>query len=143
MSVNEVRLIGNVGRDPDVSFTKSNDKVVTISVATSESWKNKQGEWQEKTEWHRVKAWRYAADKAEKLSKGVQVYIEGKNETHKWEDENGKAHYSTEVVAHKIMALGRENEGGRPAGVGDSGHFEAPKIADQPDDEDDSSGLPF
>ena len=147
-SVNEVRIIGNLGRDPEIKYTKSNDMVANFSVATSESWKDKQGEWQEKTEWHRVVAWRWVAEKVEKtLKKGVQVYVEGKLETRKWEDENGKAHYSTEIIASKVMALGRENEGGKPAGADETQHFNPPKMDDGPHpvtssiDEDDD--LPF
>ena len=77
--VNKVIIIGNLGRDPEIKYTQSNVPVANFSVATSESWKDKNtGEWQEKTEWHRIVAWRHLAERAEKyLSKGKQVYIEG------------------------------------------------------------------
>lgn len=114
--VNKVIIIGNLGRDPEIKYTQSNVPVVNFSVATSESWKDKAtGEWQEKTEWHRIVAWRHLAERAEKyLRKGKQVYVEGKLETRKWQGQDGQDRYTTEIVARELQMLGRrdDNEGG-------------------------------
>ena len=123
--VNKVTIIGNLGRDPEIKYTQSNVPVANLSVATTESWKDKQsGEWQEKTEWHRVVAWRYLAERAEKyLRKGKQVYIEGKLETRKWTDKEGNDRYTTEIVARELMLLGRKDEGEGYSGGGGGGNF--------------------
>lgn len=100
-SVNKVILIGNVGRDPEVRFAQSGDKIVSLSIATSESWKDKNsGERKEKTEWHRVVVFnKHLADVAEQyLRKGSKVYLEGSLQTRKWTDQSGVEKYSTEVV---------------------------------------------
>ena len=140
-SVNKVLIIGNLGRDPEIKYTQSSVPVANFSVATSESWKDKQtGEWQEKTEWHRIVAWRHLAERVEKyFRKGKQVYIEGRIETRKWTGQDGKDNYTTEIIANQLMTLGRDEEKGKPAGVGESGHFEPP-AAPEDDAEDD---LPF
>ena len=108
-SLNKVIIIGNLGKDPEVRHINDNT-VANFSVATSESWKDKQtGEWQEKTEWHRVVAWRWLAERAEKqLATGKQVYVEGKLETRKWEDKDGKLHYTTEIIASDLKLMGRK-----------------------------------
>ena len=99
-SVNKVILIGNLGADPDIKTFESGDKVANLSVATSEKWKDKNsGEKREKTEWHRVSVFGPVADVCEKyLKKGSKVYIEGKLETRKWQDQSGADRYSTEVI---------------------------------------------
>lgn len=99
-SVNKVILVGNLGKDPEVRRMQSGDAVANLSIATSESWKDKStGERREKTEWHRVVLFGKVAEIAEKyLSKGSKVYIEGQLETRKWTDQNGVEKYSTEVV---------------------------------------------
>ena len=150
--VNKVILIGNLGRDPEIKYTQSNVPVANISVATTDSWKDKNsGEWQEKTEWHRVVLWRHLAERAERyLKKGKQVYVEGKLETRKWTGQDGNDRYSTEVIASQLMILGRRDEdsGGAPSGGAPSGSekqaggFDAPPPpptggADEDDD------LPF
>jgi single-strand DNA-binding protein len=122
-------LIGNLGQDPEIRYTQSNTPVANLSVATTDSWKDKDGEWQEKTEWHRVVVFGYLAEKAEKLRKGQQVYVLGKNETRKWE-KDGQYHYTTEVKAKSLYALGRKGEG-RPAGVDDTGHFNPPPMPEE------------
>ena len=148
--VNKVILIGNLGRDPEVKYTQSNVPVANISVATTDSWKDKNsGEWQEKTEWHRVVLWRHLAERAERyLKKGKQVYVEGKLETRKWTGQDGNDSYSTEVIAIGVMILGRRDEdagGGAPSGgTKEAGGFEAPPppapAAGGADEDDD---LPF
>jgi single-strand DNA-binding protein len=120
--VNKVILVGNLGRDPEIKYTQSNVPVANFSVATSESWKDKTtGEWQEKTEWHRIVAWRHLAERAEKyLRKGKQVYIEGRIETRKWTGQDGNDRYTTEVVANQLMLLGRRDDN-EPSGGGGGG----------------------
>ncbi len=110
--VNKVIIVGNLGRDPEIKYTQANVPVANFSVATTESWKDKQtGEWQEKTEWHRVVAWRYLAEKVERtLKKGKQVYVEGKLETRKWTGQDGNERYTTEIIARDLMALGRKDD---------------------------------
>ena len=145
--VNKVIIIGNLGRDPEVKYTQSNVPVANISVATTESWKDKNsGEWQEKTEWHRVVLWRHLAERAERyLKKGKQVYVEGKLETRKWTDKEGNDRYTTEVVANQMMLLGRrdESEGESQGGAQkQAGGFDAPPPpTSSGTDEDDD--LPF
>ncbi len=124
-SVNKVILIGNLGRDPEVKFSQDGKKIVNISVATSESWKDKNsGERREKTEWHRVVVFNaHLADIAEKyLRKGSKVYIEGALQTRKWTDNAGIEKYSTEVVLQnfrgELTMLDGRNEGGGGGGGG-------------------------
>ncbi len=109
--VNKVILVGRLGRDPEVRHTKTGDPVCTFSIATSERWKDKNGEQQEKTEWHRIVAWRKLAEICgEYLRKGKQVYIEGKLQTRDWEDKDGHKRYTTEVVANEMQMLDRRGE---------------------------------
>lgn len=117
-SVNKVILIGNLGRDPEVRNTQSGDKIVNLSIATSESWTDKRsGERRESTEWHRVTIFSNGlAEIADKyLVKGSKVYIEGKLQTRKWEDQDGKDRYSTEVVLQpfngKLVMLDNRQNG--------------------------------
>jgi single-strand DNA-binding protein len=112
--INKVILVGNLGNDPDVKYTQSGTTVTTISVATSESWKDKQtGEQQERTEWHRVKFFgRLAEIAGEYLRKGSQVYVEGSIRTEKYTDKNGIERYSTDVIANEMQMLGSRGEGG-------------------------------
>lgn len=127
-SVNKVILIGNLGGDPDVKTMQSGDKVVNLSVATSESWKDKtSGERQERTQWHRVVIWAQGiADVAEKyLRKGAKVYIEGQLETRKWTDKDGVERYSTEVVIRpyrgEMTMLGSKRDSAGSSG--DDGYY--------------------
>jgi single-strand DNA-binding protein len=112
--VNKVIIVGNVGRDPEVRFTKAGTAVATFSVATSERFKDRDGDKQERTEWHRVVAWAQLADICGKyLRKGKQVYIEGRLQTRDWEDKDGHKRYTTEVIANQMQMLGRrEDDGG-------------------------------
>ena len=111
-SVNKVILIGNLGSDPELRFTPSGVQVANFSLATSESWTDKAGERQERTEWHRIVLWRRLAEVAgQYLKKGSKIYIEGKLQTRSWEDQNGQKRYTTEVVANSMEML----EGGQAA----------------------------
>lgn len=119
-SLNKVMLIGNLGRDPEVRYTASGTAVAGFSVATTEKFKNKNGEWEERTEWHNITLWgRLAEIAGEYLAKGKTVYLEGRLQTRKWQDRDGKDRYTTEVVADKMQMLGGKGDGGRQgAGAG-------------------------
>ena len=107
-SVNKAIIVGNLGRDPEMRYTQSNTPVATFSVATTDQWTDKNGERQERTEWHRVVAWaRLAEICGQYLQKGKQVYIEGRLQTREWEDQNGQKRYTTEIVAREMQMLGR------------------------------------
>ncbi|MGB5599091.1 MAG: single-stranded DNA-binding protein [Thiothrix litoralis] len=118
--INKVILVGTVGKDPEMKYMPSGDAMANISVATNESWKDKNtGEKKEATEWHRVVFFRQLADIVGKyVRKGQQIYIEGSLKTRSWE-KDGQKHYSTEIVASDMQMLG-----GRPGGGMESGHYE-------------------
>jgi single-strand DNA-binding protein len=117
-SVNKVILIGNLGRDPETRYLPNGDAVTNVTLATTESWKDKgSGERQEKTEWHRVTFYRRLAEIAgEYLKKGSPVYVEGRLETRKWTDKEGKERYTTEIIANEMKMLGSRG-GGAGAGA--------------------------
>ncbi len=120
-SVNKVILIGNLGGDPELRHTASNVPVVNFTVATNENWVNKEGAREERTEWHRVVAWRRLAEIChEYLRKGTQVYIEGKLQTRSWEDQSGQKRFMTEVIADEMVILGGRGGGEGHAGSGGS-----------------------
>ena len=112
--VNKVILIGNLGQDPEVKYMPSGGAVTNVTVATSESWKDKNtGEQKENTEWHRVVFFRRLAEIAgEYLKKGSKVYIEGKLQTRKWQDQSGNDRYTTEIVANEMQMLDSRGGGG-------------------------------
>ena len=118
--VNKVILVGNLGNDPEMKYTASGLAIARISVATTDSWKDKQtGEKQDRTEWHRVVFFGRQAEVAgEYLRKGSQVYLEGRLQTNKWQDQNGQDRYTTEIVVNDMQMLGgRGGEtGSRPSG---------------------------
>ncbi|MDQ3185444.1 MAG: single-stranded DNA-binding protein [Pseudomonadota bacterium] len=106
-SVNKVILIGNLGKDPETRYMPNGDAVTNITLATTEAWKDKNGEKQEKTEWHRVTFYRKLAEIAgEYLKKGRPVYVEGRLETRKWTDKAGAERYTTEIIASDMKMLG-------------------------------------
>ena len=112
-SVNKVILIGNLGRDPETRYTTGGDAVTNLNLATSEQWKDKNGEKQERTEWHRVVLFgRQAEIAGEYLKKGRSVYIEGRLQTRKYTDKDGVEKYSTEIVADRMQLLGSREGGG-------------------------------
>ena len=107
MSVNKSILLGRLGGDPDVRYTQAGTAVVNFSLATTEKWKDRDGERQEKTEWHRIVAWKKLAEICgEYLKKGSQIYLEGKLQTRKWEDRDGNTRYTTEVLMNQMTMLG-------------------------------------
>ena len=120
--VNKVILVGNLGKDPEVRYMPNGNAVANITLATSESWKDKtSGEQQEKTEWHRVVMFRRLGEIAgEYLKKGSQVYIEGKLQTRKWQDNSGNDRYTTEIVASEMQMLGGRGGGGSAGFSSDS-----------------------
>lgn len=105
-SLNKAMIIGRLGQDPDVRYTQSNTAVANMSVATSERYKDKSGEWKENTEWHRVVAWGRTAEICQEyLKKGSLVYIEGPIQTRQWEDKDGQTRYTTEIKALTMTML--------------------------------------
>jgi single-strand DNA-binding protein len=111
-SVNKVILIGNLGKDPDVRYMPSGDAITNITLATTDNWKDKNGEKQERTEWHRVAFFGKLAEIAgEYLKKGSQVYVEGRLQTRKWQDKDGQDRYTTEIVADRMQMLGSRGGG--------------------------------
>jgi single-strand DNA-binding protein len=126
-SVNKVILVGNLGRDPELRYIQSGQAVANFSVATNEKWKDKDGNNQERTEWHRVIVWGKSAENcAQYLQKGRPVYVEGKLQTRDWEDREGNKRTTTEIVAQVVQFLG-----GRGGAGSDS---EGPPMPDSPTD---------
>lgn len=118
-SLNKVFLIGNLGADPEVRYTASGSAVANFRIATSEQWNDKNGERQERTEWHRIVVWgRQAEHCGEYLRKGRSVHVEGKIQTREWEDRDGQKRFTTEVVANSVTFLGSRGEGGGAGGGG-------------------------
>jgi single-strand DNA-binding protein len=117
--VNKAILVGNLGTDPELRYTPSGKAVANFSLATNEQWTNKDGEKEERTEWHRIVAWgRLGEICGEYLSKGSQVYIEGRIQTRPWEDRDGNKRYTTEIIAQTMQMLGgisrKEGEASSP-----------------------------
>ena len=136
--INKAILIGRLGSDPEIRYTPSGVAVANFSIATSEEWKDKDtGEKQERTEWHRIVVWRRLAEICgEYLSKGRQVYIEGRIQTRSWEDRDGNKRYTTEIIANDVQFLGTRDmpEGGRPQGGMGGGFQGAPGPGPEDDD---------
>lgn len=121
--VNKVILVGNLGKDPEVRYTPGGSAVANVTIATSDQWKDKQtGEQQERTEWHRVVFFnRLAEVVSEYVKKGQQIYIEGRIQTRKWQDQSGQDRWTTEIVANEMQMLGGRGGGGSGAGAGAGG----------------------
>jgi single-strand DNA-binding protein len=141
-SVNKVILIGNLGKDPEVRFTPGGQAVANFSIATSDSWTDKSGHKQERTEWHRIVVWGKLAELCgEYLKKGRQCYIEGRLQTREWNDKEGRKNYTTEVVASSVTFLGGRDGAG--AGGGNRGASSSHgSRSSQPQQDDDSYGAP-
>jgi len=133
--VNKVILVGRLGRDPEVRYTASGAPVASFSVATSEEWRDKDsGEKKERTEWHRIVAWRRLGEICgEYLHKGSQIYIEGRLQTRAWEDRDGNRRYTTEVVAQNMQMLDTVNKGGKAISPDES--FPGEEPVGVPDDD--------
>ena len=120
MSLNKAMLIGNVGRDPEVRYLDGSSgqaKVATFTLATTERYRDRNGETRENTEWHNIVAWRNTADVVERfVKKGTQVYIEGRIRTRSWDDQSGNKRYTTEIIADTLQLLGKKSD--NPGGQG-------------------------
>ncbi len=133
-SVNKAIIIGNLGKDPEVRYTQSGQAVANFTIATNEQWTDKQGQRQEKTEWHRIVAWGKTAELCgEYLAKGRQVYLEGKLQTREWTDKENRKNYTTEIVADKVTFLGERGDsprrsGGAKPSAGGADDFGAPPM---------------
>lgn len=116
MALNKVLLIGNVGKDPEIRHLQGGASVATITLATSERYKDRNGESRELTEWHTIIAWRQLADLAENyIRKGSQIFVEGRIRSRSWDDQNGQKRYVTEIQADSIQLLGRRGDNAAPA----------------------------
>lgn len=144
-SLNKAMVIGRLGQDPEVRYTQSNTAVATLSVATTERYKDRNGELQENTEWHRIVAWgRLAEICQEYLKKGSLAYFEGPIQTNQWEDKDGQKRYTTEIKALSMQMLdsrGDQGGGGSPAKAGTKPASSTANIDDSFDNMDDD--LPF
>lgn len=148
MSVNKVILVGNLGKDPELRYTSSGTAVATFSLATSERYKDKSGEQQEKTEWHNIVTWRNLAEICGKyLHKGKQVYIEGRIQTRSYDDRDGNKRYMTEIVADQMQMLGSKGDDGGYRRQNDSfdqrqePQAQEPQVSEPPFNPDDD--IPF
>ena len=145
--INKAILIGNLGADPELRYTQSGTPVASFRIATTERWKDKDGNQQEQTEWHNIVAWsRLAEICGEYLNKGSRVYIEGKLQTRKWQDQNGNDRYTTEIVAREMKMLTPRGEGGGGSYGGGGGFDPGPAAGGSSDggyaDESSSGGAP-
>jgi single-strand DNA-binding protein len=133
-SINKVILIGNLGRDPELRYTQNGQAVANFTLATNERFSTKDGDKQERTEWHRIVAWGRTGELcAQYLSKGRSVYLEGRLQTREWEDKEGQKRRTTEIVATTVQFLGGRGEGGpggSPSGLSDGGFDAGPPPAD-------------
>ncbi len=126
-SVNKVILVGNLGRDAELRYTPGGAAVATLNLATTEVWNDKQGQRQEKTEWHRIVVWgKQAETLQEYLVKGKQIYVEGRLQTRQWDDKDGNKRYTTEIKADRITLLGGGGGGGRGGASVDRGAASQP-----------------
>ena len=134
--VNRTIFVGFLGKDPESRTIENGNKVANFSLATSENYKDKSGEWQEKTEWHNITAWGNLADRAERLHKGDKIYLEGKLSTRSWDDKDGNKRYKTEVVASYFRIVTKRD-------AGPNVEVKQPyKVVDEPDNTN-GDDLPF
>ena len=139
-SVNKVILVGNLGRDPELRYTQSGSAVANFTVATNERWRDKDGNNQERTEWHRIVVWgRTAENCAQYLQKGRSVYIEGRLQTREWEDKDGNKRSTTEINALNVQFLGGRDGSGAGGGDSDRGDSDRGGPGEAPPGED----IPF
>ncbi len=144
-SLNKAMLIGRLGGDPEIRFTPGGQAVANFRVATSESWINKNGEREERTEWHRIVAWGKLAEIINQyLSKGRQVYLEGRIQTREWEDRDGNKRWTTEIVANQMIMLGGRGEAGASDSKPSSTKAEEPPSDNYaPEDSAPEDDIPF
>jgi single-strand DNA-binding protein len=150
--VNKAILVGNLGADPELRQTQSGQTVATFRLATSERWKDRQGQLQDRTEWHNIVVWgRLAEVVRDYLTKGSSVYIEGRIQTRQWEDQSGQKRYTTEIVANEMVMLGGRGDGAgagrapaRAAEKTGAARQDRPPFEDFPESADEvSDDLPF
>lgn len=146
--LNRVMLIGNLGQDPELRYTQGGQAVLNLRIATNESYVNKDGERQDRTEWHSVIIWGKRGEGLNKvLSKGKQIFVEGRLQTRSWEDKQGGKRYTTEVVATEVVLLGGGTRGDRPgAGGGDRPYESGPpqeRRSDRAPDMHNDDDIPF
>lgn len=142
--VNKVILVGNLGKDPEVRHLENGASVANFSIATSETYKDKNGNRQEQTEWHNVVLWRGLAEIAEKyLKKGSQIYVEGKLRTRSWQDKDGNTRYTTEVVGDQMTMLGGRSSGGNGTSHSTSSNEPSKDKGSADISSDDANDLPF
>ncbi len=140
--LNKVMLIGRLGQDPELKYTQSGVAVVSFSIATGMKWKDQEGNWQERTEWHNLKAWRGLAETVSNyLKKGSKVYVEGRLETSNWEDENKKKHYKTEIVIDELIML--DSKGSGDSGGNGGQTYSSTKPAGKTESTNVDDDLPF
>mgnify|MGYP001129212857 CR=1 FL=1 len=141
--VNKVIIIGNLGQDPEVKYMPNGNAVANVTIATSESWKDKNtGENVEKTEWHRVVFFKRLAEiVGEYLQKGSKIYVEGKLQTRKWQDKNGADHYTTEIVANEMQML--DSRGATTDNAAQQNQQSAPQGQSAPVNNDFDDSIPF
>ena len=141
--INKAILVGNLGRDPEIRYTASGMAVANFTIATSEKWKDKNtGEMQDRTEWHRIVAWGKLGEICgEYLSKGRQVYIEGRIQTREWQDKDGNKRYTTEIVANQMKMLGSKEGGNsyKPSTSASVPEYSGPPLPEDQGDDD----IPF
>ena len=133
-SLNKVMLIGRLGKDPEIRYTQDGSPVANFSLATSEMWTDKSGTRQERTEWHNIVAWRKLADLSKRyLSKGRQVYVEGRLQTREWDDRDGNKRRTTEIVATQMVLIGSRPEGAESAAASSPAPYRPqPSESDEP-----------
>lgn len=130
-TLNKAMIIGRLGQDPEVRYTQANTAVATLNVATNERFKDSNGEWRERTEWHRIVAWGRLAEICQQyLNKGSQIYVEGPIQTREWEDKEGQKRYTTEIKALTMTMLDSKNSNAGSGSMG--GGYNAPSNNAQP-----------
>jgi single-strand DNA-binding protein len=144
-TVNKVILIGRLGKDPDMRYTPSGTAVANFSLATNSSFKDSDGNWQDKTEWHNIVTFGRTAEIAgEYLKKGKLVYIDGRLQTSSWEDQNGQKRYKTEVVASELQLIGSRGDGESSSDTSaNNTEDEVPAAEDMPPANEEEDDLPF
>ncbi len=143
-SVNKAILIGNLGKDPELRYTSSGQAVASFSLATTDRYKDKDGNWQERTDWHNIVVWGRQGETAkEYLSKGRSAYVEGRIQTRSYDDKDGNKKWITEIVASRVQFLGGRGEGGSKPGESSNSSADESQAVTEPlvDQEDDD--LPF
>ncbi len=143
-SVNKVILVGNLGRDAELRYTPGGAAVATLNMATTEVYKDREGQKKEDTQWHRVVLWGKTAESLQDyLTKGKQIYVEGRLQTRKWKDKEGNDKYTTEIRGDKVVLLGGGGQGSRASNRGDAmDHSEGPVTPDAPQELTDDD-IPF